>query len=200
VQDILRPFLRDKVPVAGMVWLHAHAHVDAARNGIQFLERLRMVATFDVPTERLTDRDTEQKLTAFSQRAQGAKISKSDPGSADPAAADRASDLSSDVLSSLKGQARIQDGVLSTQRITLQMPGAAADLSGSFNLRNRNVRLVGNLRMQSDISHTTTGLKSVLMKPLIPFFKKDKAGAVIPIAVTGGPGGYKVTQDLLHRK
>ncbi len=54
--------------------------------------------------------------------------------------------------------------------------------------------------MQSDLSHTTTGFKSVLMKPLIPFFKKKKAGAVIPIAVTGGPGEYKVTQDILHRK
>jgi len=38
------------------------------------------------------------------------------------------------------------------------------------------------------------------MKPLIPFFKKNNAGAVIPIAITGGPGGYKVTQNLLHRK
>jgi hypothetical protein len=38
------------------------------------------------------------------------------------------------------------------------------------------------------------------MKPLIPFFKKDQAGAVIPIAVTGAPGAYKVTQDILHRK
>jgi hypothetical protein len=38
------------------------------------------------------------------------------------------------------------------------------------------------------------------MKPLIPFFKKNNAGAVIPIAVTGGPGSYKVTQNILHQK
>jgi hypothetical protein len=80
------------------------------------------------------------------------------------------------------------------------MPGVGVDLSGSFNLRNSTVDLTGNLRMQSDISHTTTGFKSALMKPLIPFFKKSKAGAVIPIAVTGRSGGYKVTQNLLHRK
>jgi hypothetical protein len=213
VQDVLRPFIQDKVPVAGLVWLRSHAHVDAPRKGSDFFERLRLDGTFDVPTERLTDRNTEQKLSAFSQRAQGAKTSKPDPGSAGPATAvqapagaataDRASNPSnpsSDVLSSLKGQARIRDGVLSSQRIALQIPGAAVDLSGSFNLRDRTVHLVGNLRMQSDISHTTTGLKSMLMKPLIPFFKKDKAGAVIPIAVTGGPGAYKVTQDVLHRK
>jgi hypothetical protein len=207
VQDVLRPFIHDKVPVAGVVWLRSHAHVDASSKGSNFLERLRVDGTFDVPTERLTDRDTEQKLSAFSQRAQGAKASKSDPGTADPATPVRASippnlpgNDSPDALSSLKGQARIRDGVLSTQRITMQIPGATADLSGSFNLRDLTVHLAGNLRMQSDISHTTTGLKSVLMKPLIPFFKKDQSGAVIPIAVTGGPGAYKVTQDILHRK
>jgi hypothetical protein len=54
--------------------------------------------------------------------------------------------------------------------------------------------------MESDISHVTTGFKSVLLKPLAPFFKKKHAGAVIPIAVTGGPGHYTVTQDLLHQK
>jgi hypothetical protein len=54
--------------------------------------------------------------------------------------------------------------------------------------------------MQSDISHATTGFKSVLMKPLIPFFKMKNAGAVIPIAITGSPGSYKVTQNLTHTK
>jgi hypothetical protein len=89
---------------------------------------------------------------------------------------------------------------VSTQRITFQTPGVAVDLSGNFNLHNSTVNLTGNLLMQSDISHTSTGFKSVLMKPLIPFFKKKNAGAVIPIAVTGSPGKYKVTQNLAHTK
>jgi hypothetical protein len=151
--------------------------------------------TFDAPAERLTDQATEQKLSAFSQRAQGIK-----PPKLDPSSAGQTANLSADVVSSFKGQAKIRDGVLSTQRITLQMPGVEVDLSGAFNLRNSTVDLTGNLRMQSDISHTATGFKSALMKPLIPFFKKNKAGAVIPIAVTGGPGGYKVTQNIGHRK
>lgn len=195
VQDILRPFIHDKVPVAGAVWVHSHARLGPSANGLKFLQRLQVDGAFDVPSERLTDQATEQKLSAFSQRAQGAK-----PPKVDPASVDRASNASADVLSSFSGQARIRNGVISTQRIALEMPGAEVDLSGSFNLRDRTVDLIGNLRMQSDISHTTTGLKSVLMKPLIPFFKKNNAGAVIPIAVTGGPGSYKVTQNILHQK
>jgi hypothetical protein len=200
VQDILRPFLENEVPVAGMVWLHSHARLDPSGNGLKFLQRLRVDGAFDVPGERLTDRATEQKLLAFSQRARGGKTSESDPGSAGAASADSASSSSTDVLSSLNGHATIRDGVVSTPRITFQIPGAAVDLNGSFNFRDSTVRLVGNLHMDSDVSHTTTGFKSVLMKPLIPFFKKDKAGAVIPIAVTGSKGGYKVAQDVLPRK
>jgi len=195
MQDLLRPFIHDKVPIAGAVWLHSHAQLDPARNGLKFLQRLRVDGAFDAPAERLTEQATEQKLSAFSQRAQGVKPSKLDPSSAG-----QASNASADVVSSFNGQAKIRDGVLSTQRITLQMPGVGVDLSGSFNLRNSTVDLTGNLHMQSDISHTATGFKSALMKPLIPFFKKNNAGAVIPIAITGGPGGYKVTQNLLHRK
>ena len=122
------------------------------------------------------------------------------PSKLDPSSGGQVSDASADVVSSFDGEAKIRNGVISMRRITLQMPGVGVDLSGSFNLRNSTVDLTGNLRMQSDISHTVTGFKSVLMKPLIPFFKKNKAGAVIPIAITGGPGRYKVTQDFLHRK
>lgn len=197
MQDILRPLIHDKIPIAGDVRLHGHAQLGPAQNGLKFLQRLRMDGAFEAPAERLTDQAMEQKLSAFSQRAQGVKSSKLDAGSADQGAADQtstgqASNASADVVSSLSGHARI--------RITIKMPGVGVDLGGSFNLRNSAVDLTGNLRMQTDISHSATGFKSALMKPLIPFFKMGKAGAVIPIAVTGSPGGYKVTQNLLHQQ
>jgi hypothetical protein len=195
MQDVLRPFTHGNVPIAGEVWLRSHAHLDHTKNGSTFLQRLSVDGAFNAPAERLTDRATEQKLSAFSQRAQGGKSPASDP-----TAANQDSSSSTDILSSINGRAIIRDGVLSTQRITLHMPGAEVDLSGSFDLRNRTVHLAGNLLMQSDISHATTGFKSILLKPLIPLFKKKKAGAVIPIAITGGPGSYRVTQNLAHQK
>jgi hypothetical protein len=195
VQDVLRPFLRNDVPVEGMVWLHSHAHVDAPGNERGFLERLKVDGSFDVPAERLTNRATEQKLSAFSKQAAGVHDSKADATSEVPA-----SNPAGDALSSLSGLAKIRNGVVSSQRITFLIPGARVDLSGTFNLRDGTVQMAGNLRMQTDISHAATGFKSVLLKPLIPFFKKKQAGAVVPIAVTGRPGGYKVTQNLLHDK
>jgi hypothetical protein len=74
------------------------------------------------------------------------------------------------------------------------------DLHGTFNLHDGSAHMVGTLQMKSDVSHATTGFKSFLLKPLIPFFKKKKAGAVIPIAVNGKPGNYQVSQDVLGTK
>jgi AsmA-like C-terminal region len=194
-QDLLRPFFHDEVPVVGVASLDSHARIGPAVNGAKFLQRLQMDASFDIPAERLTDKPMEQKLSDFSKRAQGNKSSKSDqvPG-------DQASDPPPFVLSSLKGKAKLRGGIVSTQRLSFQVPGAAADLSGDYNLRDKSVHLLGELRMDSDISHITTGIKSLLLKPLIPFFKRENAGAVIPIAIIGYPNHYKITQNLLHNK
>jgi hypothetical protein len=54
--------------------------------------------------------------------------------------------------------------------------------------------------MDADISHAATGFKSVLLKPLAPFFKRKNAGAAVPIAVTGIPHQYHVSQDVFHTK
>jgi hypothetical protein len=188
-EDVMRPFIHQDVPITGSVWLRSHAYLEPDRQGAGFLHRLHVNGTLDVPAERVTDRDTEKSLTAFSERAQDKKSKELDPSSAPK-----------DTLSSVKGPARINDGVASSQHITFQVPGAQADLSGTFNFHDKSVHMVGNLRMDSDISHTATGFKSFLLKPLAPFFKKKNAGALIPIAVTGNPGHYQVTQDLGHKK
>jgi hypothetical protein len=194
-QDILRPFFRDEVPIVGSAVFRSHAHLEPATKEAKFLQRLEMDATFEVPAERLTDKPLEQKLSDFSKRAQKSKPSEGDPGRGD-----QAPDPPASVLSSIQGHAKIRNGIISTHRLAFQVPGAAVDLSGVYNLRDRSVHMLGNLQMESDISHVTTGLKSLLLKPLIPFFKKGNAGAVIPIAITGYPNHYKITQNLLHRK
>jgi hypothetical protein len=198
-EDVLRPFLRANSPIAGTVWLESHAHVDAAGHGVPFLDRLHVDGSFDVPAERLTDRKTKQELSAFSERAQKAQPFKVE-AVPDPPPGAAAQNAERDVVSSLKGKARIEKGSVTTQRLELQIPGSSVDLHGEFSLRDGTVHMAGNVHMQTDVSHAATGFKSILLKPLIPFFKKRMAGAVIPIAVTGKPGRYKVSQDVLDNK
>jgi hypothetical protein len=194
-KDILRPFFKEKVPVTGSVWLQSHAYIAAAEGGQKFLQRLRMDGAFDIPNERLTDKGTEQSLSSFSQRAQGVKQPEGGKASADAATVEV-----DEVLSSLKGPARIRNGIVSTDGLDFQVPGAAVKVKGTFSLYDKSVHMTGDLHMQTDLSHVTTGFKSMLLKPFAPFFKKQNAGAVIPIAITGSPNQYKVTQDLMHTK
>lgn len=188
-QDILRPFLRRNVPISGPVSLHAHAYLAPRREG-GFFERLKVDGGFEIPAERLTDQRTEQKLTEFSQRAQGQKPS-------DP---DAPQESSTDAVSAMTGPASIRNAVVSTHKLTFNVAGAQATLDGTFNLHTSAAHLTGTLAMKSDISHTESGFKSFLIKPLAPFFKKKHAGAVVPIAVIGTPGHYKVEQNLTHSK
>jgi AsmA-like C-terminal region len=132
---------------------------------------------FSAPAERSTDRQTENNLTEFSERAQAKKPGH---GTDDPP-----SGADVDALSSLSGPVSIRDGFVSSQHLKFFVAGARANLQGTFNFDNQNVHLTGNVAMQSDVSHVTTGLKSFLLKPLAPFLRKKNAGAVVPIAVTG---------------
>jgi len=192
-EDVLRPFMQKAVPIAGPVRLNSHAYIGPS--GEPFLKRLRVNGVFDVPSERLTDKKTEKSISDFSQRAQGMKSQGPDGKSDDESAASPA-----DAFSSIKGAAEIRDGIISSRHLVFQVDGAEANLSGTFALHGQIVHLVGDLKMESDISHTATGFKSFLLKPLAPFFKKRNTGAVVPIAVTGGPGSYKVSQNISHDK
>jgi AsmA-like C-terminal region len=187
-QDLLRLFLHKDPPITGLIDLHAHASLAPSKQG-DFFHRLRVEGGFDVPSEKVTDPKTERDLSAFSQRAQGGKAP--NPGSDTPIA---------DAVSSLRGPASIRDGVVTTHGLTFEVPGAQARLDGTFNLRTSAVHLSGTVATHATISKDATGWKSILLKPLAPFFRKKPAGAVIPIAVTGQPGSYKVTENLTHTK
>ena len=101
-------------------------------------------------------------------------------------------------VSSLAGDVAIRNGVAHAKALTFELPGVVAHLSGDFDLRNQNVKMTGDLRMQADVSHVTTGFKSVLLKPFAPFFRRKQAGAVVPIAISGAPHQYKVSQNVMR--
>ena len=192
-EDVMQPFVHDDVPITGPVWLKSHAYVGPPGDG--FMDRLRMTGKLNVPAEKLSDRKSEKNLSAFSERAQGNRTPNTgvDPDN-------KATDPTKDALSSLQGAVRLENGVVSTSRLTFKVAGAEATLAGTFRFHGEVAHLTGDLKMDTDISHTTTGFKSFLLKPLAPFFKKKNAGAVVPIAVMGTPGRYQVTQDISHNK
>lgn len=191
VEDVMRPFLHREVPITGPVSLKAHAYLGPP--GVGFVARLRLNGGFFIPAEKLTDKEVEKNLSDFSRRARGKQKPNDGNKTKDESG-------STDVVSSLAGPAKIENGVASTSRLTFRVPGAQATLAGTYRLHNDEAHLTGDLKMDTDISHTASGFKSFLLKPLAPFFKKKNKGADVPIAVTGTPGHYHVQQNIAHNK
>ena len=77
------------------------------------------------------------------------------------------------------------DGVARFSKLTFEVPAATAELHGSFNLVDQRINLEGKLKTEASLSHTTSGIKAVLLKPLDPFFRKKHAGAEVGVSMRG---------------
>jgi len=53
--------------------------------------------------------------------------------------------------------------------------------------------------MQAKLSQTVTGKKSFFLKLADPFFKRDGAGSVVPIRISGTRDAPKFALDLFHK-
>jgi hypothetical protein len=192
VEDVMRPFMHRAIPISGPVSLHGRAYLEPSQRGRGFLDRLHVQGAFDVPAEQVNDPESRQKLSDFSRRARKKEGEPTQKGSPPNPAAD--------AISSVQGPVTIEHGVASTPDLTFQVTGATAHLRGTFNFHTCEVHLTGTLATRAELSDITTGFKAFLLEPFDMFFRKHRHGAEIPIAVTGTPGHYQVTQNFNHKK
>jgi hypothetical protein len=89
------------------------------------------------------------------------------------------------VLSDLKGHAVVKDGTARLSNLSFSVPGALAQMRGTYSLITEKVDLHGTLKTDSEPSDTTHGMKSLMLKVLEPFFKKKHVGYMMPVKITG---------------
>ncbi|MGB7134110.1 MAG: AsmA-like C-terminal region-containing protein [Acidobacteriaceae bacterium] len=193
VADLLRMVEQGEPQVEGTVSFEAAAEFEPGPE--RFLQRLKLTGTIALDGVRFTRAKTEESLDAFSARVQ-----RSPPGDtkSDPRLA--AKDDPPEVSADARSDTRFANGMAYFPDIRVTFPGARARLHGSFNLLDTRIHLTGQIALQQGISHAATGWKALLLKPLTPFFRHRRAGAVVPIAVTGTAQDPKVGADLLHDK
>lgn len=151
----------------------------------RFLQRLRLQGEASISQLRFAKSGTQAKVDALSARE--TKAAKDDP--------------QGDVVTvSAQSQTRFENGTAWFPDISVALPGARAQLHGTFGLLTTQIHLTGKVELQRTVSHAVTGWKSVLLTPLDPFFRHGRAGAVVSIAVTGTAEHPKVGEDLLHNK
>ncbi len=167
IEDILGLFVSDpRSPMSGTTSLTSTAQFPSTNE--PFLQRLKMDGTFGIGAGSFTNDDTQTDVDKLSAGARGQN--KEDPET---------------VMTDLTGNVSLVGGTADFSKLSFGVPGAKAWLHGTYNLTNHRVNLHGRMRVDTQISKTTTGVKSLLLKFMDPFFKKKKKGEVVPVHILG---------------
>ena len=164
----------------------AQVHLPPGRQ--RLLLKLEMNGVATLGGVRWGDADVQRQVDALSERAEGrAKEVAADAGAVPL------------VQSSLANTFVLREGRLEMSRLTYTVPGATVLMEGEYDLPAETLDFHGIVRTAADASHMTTGVKSLLLKPLDPFLRKNGAGMQLPVALTGPKSGMKLGLDLGHR-
>jgi hypothetical protein len=175
IQDLFLLFSNsDRSPVTGPILFHTR--ISLPPEARPFEKRVRLAGDFTVDPAQFTSNNTQQRVDQLSARARGDKEQSKDED--DP----------EQVISHLKGRVVLQNGIANFSAISFSVPGASANMHGTYNLSDKHVKLSGKMKMQATVSQATHGVKSFFLKLLDPFFKKKKAGAEVPVTMTGSYG------------
>jgi hypothetical protein len=170
-----KPFLTGTVKLRGKLVVPA-SHAKA-------LEKLILDGQFGLENGEWASQEVRDKLQTLSRRGEG-KPGDEDAGSA---------------VSDLRGSFHVEKGVVNFSSLTFSVPGAAIDLVGAYHLVGGELDFNGHLRLQAKLSQTVTGAKSFFLKAVDPFFKKEGAGAVIPIFVAGTRENPRLGVTIFHK-
>ena len=182
LQDILRLATKSTQPVmTGTVTLKTKMLLPPGKEKV--IHRLSLDGDFGVSDAEFASVDVRDKLESLSRHALG-KPDNEDAGSA---------------VTDLLGHFRLDHDIASFPRLSFRIPGAEVRLTGKYHLPDETLDFRGNLRMQAKLSQTVTGKKSFFLKLADPFFKKDGAGSVVPIRISGTRDQPKFALDLFHK-
>ncbi len=117
-------------------------------------------------------------------------------GSADGPRASPAIRQSKMSLPSSWGRLVWETPTLSFSNLQFEVPGAAAQVKGSYGLVSDKLDFTGDVRLQAHVSNTMSGAKRVLLKPIDPIFARHNAGTYLPVNVTGNKDHPQIKLDL----
>jgi hypothetical protein len=169
MEDLLRLAVKGSEPVmTGTLALRADMSLPAGPEDV--IERLELSGQFSVAAGRFGGRGVQEQISNMSERARG-RDSKAQ---------------TQDVASDVRAQFRLDRGVLTIQKATFGIPGAAVQMAGTYGLASGALAFDGTLRMQASVSEAAGGgLKGFFLKAVDPLFRREGAGAMVPIRIRG---------------
>ena len=180
VDDLLYLFNKDEPGMSGDVTLNGKFLWPPGPR--EFLEEIRLDLAFGMGGSRFTNPNTQDSVDHLSESAGGEskKMQNEDPRT---------------VLSQLRGNIQVRNGISAISNASFDVPGAHATVRGTYNLLNQRVHLQGTLDTKGNLSDATTGFKALVVKAITPLFKKEKSVRIVPFQITGAYGNTSLGID-----
>jgi hypothetical protein len=181
IEDLLWMFVSDSPPaMAGPIVFRADVQLPPDERA--FLQKLKLQGNFGISGAQYPNRETQKNIDVLSARARGFADEVEDIN-------DKQGNDSYDpgrVLSNLKGNVTLSNAIAHLSNVTFDVPGADAKMDGTYNLQTTEVNLSGNMHMVAELSKTTTGVRSFLLKAIQPFMHKSKRKeSVVALTIRG---------------
>ena len=186
IEDFLELAVKTKpVVMTGRLTMKTKLHIPPGDESVS--KKIGLMGDFTLRQIHFTNPEVEDKVDMLSLRAQG------DPKDAKPGA--------EDVHSQMVGQFVLGNRKLSFSKLDYALPGATVTLTGEYSLDGDRFEFEGKMRTDAKVSQMVASKwKSILLKPVDPFFKKNGAGAEIPVKVSGTKSAPKFGLDLGHKE
>lgn len=180
IQDLLWLFVHSSTPPMNGP-LVFRAKVTVPPGDRPFLNKVSLVGDFGIAGAKYPNPETQKEVDVLSARARGeaARVEDKD---------DKLGNDSYDpgrVLSNLKGHVVLRDAVAHLSSVSFDVPGASAQVSGSYKLTTEQIDLHGQMDLDTELSKATTGVKSFLLKVIQPLTAKKKKGAIVNLTIAG---------------
>jgi hypothetical protein len=182
LQDVLALAVKSQKPLmVGTIKLKTKLVLPPGKE--KALDKLLLDGDFGVEDARFTDPEIRSQLASLSRHGLG-EPNQEDAGSA---------------ATDLQGHYHVENGVATFTHLQFSVEGATVLLDGSYDLNGGQLNFRGQLRLKAELSQVVGGVKSVFLKPFDAIFKKQGAGAVIPIAITGTRENPVFSVSVFHK-
>jgi hypothetical protein len=184
IDDLLKLAIRTDPPVmTGSILLKTKFALSPGTDDVA--NRMKMTGSFQVSGAHFTNEKFQEKVDAISARTQGKpKTAQDTPGI---------------VNSEMNGTFNLSDALISFSQLQFRIPGTEVGLTGTYSLDGNEFDFHGKARIDAKLSQMVTGWKSILLKPVDPFFSKNGAGTEIPVKVTGTKSEPHFGVDFGHK-
>jgi hypothetical protein len=168
IEDFMRLTVgTEQPPLVGS--MRFQARLDIPPGDADIVDRLSLAGGFSLQDARFGSSAVQDKVDELSRRGRGA------PG-------DQSVD---DVVSGMNGKFALKDGMMRIPVVTFRVTGAQVRMAGVYGLRGGTLDFRGDLRLDAPVSAMVTGVRSWLLKPFDPLFRKQGSATRVAIKVDG---------------